>query len=131
MRSLLRVFAIIMAVLFVISAVLQYNDPDPLAWVAVYLAGAAVLTGWLRGKSVRLPAALLAAVCLGWAMSLFPGFWGSIEPGEMVQAMKAERPQIEESREAGGLLILAVTMLPLVFQPRRRGQGAPERPVVQ
>jgi hypothetical protein len=32
----------IMLALFAFSAVLQLNDPDPIAWVAVYAAAAAV-----------------------------------------------------------------------------------------
>jgi hypothetical protein len=40
-----------MAVLFLVAAAVQYNDPDPLRWMAIYgLAGLAcllALAGWL------------------------------------------------------------------------------------
>jgi hypothetical protein len=36
----------LMAALFGLSAVLQYNDPDPLSWIALYAAAAAACVLW-------------------------------------------------------------------------------------
>ena len=41
----MKIFNITFCILFVISAALQYNDPDPWLWIPLYLYGA--LLCWL------------------------------------------------------------------------------------
>jgi hypothetical protein len=107
---------IAMLVLFVASAVLQYNDPDPLGWAAIY-GLAAVACGLSSAR--RLPwvfAALVGAAALVWAATFAPRVLGTASPGDLVQSMKAETPQVEESREALGLLIVAAWMTVLAVR---------------
>lgn len=55
-----------MAVLFLLSALVQFNDPAPAAWIVVYGA-ASVLTGMAAaGRPPRPWAMGLAIVCLAW-----------------------------------------------------------------
>ena len=65
-----KVFAIangIMAAMFLLSAVLQYNDPDPLRWIALYAAAALACAtdsgmsqGPLQKPQANIPLALVS-----------------------------------------------------------------------
>lgn len=114
-----KVANMVMLVLFVVAAGLQYNDPDPLQWAAIY-GLAAVACGLYAAR--RLPwyfAASVGAAALVWAATFAPGVIGAASPGDLVQSMKADTPQIEESREALGLLIVAAWMAALAVIARR------------
>ncbi len=57
----------VMAVLFVMAAAVQHNDPDPLAWILIYL-GAAVVCVLAALEKIRWEfQAALAAVSLVWS----------------------------------------------------------------
>lgn len=113
-----------MLVLLAAAAALQYNDPDPLQWVAIY--GLAAIACGLCAAS-RPPWAFSASVgaaALVWAASFAPRVLGAASPGDLVQSMKADTPQIEESREALGLLIVAGWMAALTVRARRARRAA-------
>ena len=99
-----------MAALFAFAAAVQYNDPDPLRWMAIYglamLACGLALTGGLP----RLLPALLGLIALVWAGTLAPGVVGRVSVGELFQSYGMLSPPVEEGREMGGLLIVAVWM---------------------
>jgi Transmembrane family 220, helix len=46
----MKIFNILFCILFIISAALQYNDPDPYVWMPIYLYGAALCWLAFRGK---------------------------------------------------------------------------------
>ena len=48
----MRALHLVFAVLFAISAGLQYNDPDPAGWALLYLAATALAVGTFRGVSL-------------------------------------------------------------------------------
>ena len=118
-------------VLFLISAAIQFNDPDPWRWVLIW--GAAAVACLLRGR-VGWDWILAGAVCaaaLLWAAILAPSALPGIELGDLAKKMKAETPQIELGRELLGLLIVAAWMAVLVFVGSRRagsGSGASRPP---
>jgi hypothetical protein len=90
-----------MFLLFLLCCAVQYNDPDPLTWIAVY-GYAAALTGFaFFGKYTALPALGMVAY-LPWFFLLAPplnvSWWA-----------------LEEGREAMGLMICAVWMSVLLF----------------
>jgi hypothetical protein len=122
----MKYFNLVFAILFVLFAGLQYNDPDPYWWIPIYLY-AAVLC-WLASRGKYFPKAYLAgiAVYLGYAVYLFftkDGVldWAREHDAEnLVQTMKAEKPWIEDTREFGGLLILIVVMLIDFFYSKRK-----------
>ncbi len=113
-----------LAALFLVAAALQYNDPDPELWMPLYLgAMAGCLLVWRAPAHWLLPAAV-AAVALGWAATMAPTVLPRFVLADLVRSMKAENPAIEESRELGGLLIVAAWMLVLTaraVRARRRG----------
>ncbi|HEV7331725.1 MAG TPA: transmembrane 220 family protein [Flavisolibacter sp.] len=113
----MKVLNLFFIVLFVLSAVLQYNDPDPYIWIPLYLYGAFVCYKAVRRKLVP------ALYIVGWivygayALYLFFGddgvlsWWQEHQAENIAQSMKATNPWIEETREFFGLLILLLALL--------------------
>ena len=98
---------IIIAVLFVLFAIVQLNDPDPWLWVLMYALTAAVYV-WSMFAAV--PKWLLyggLGVVIFWMLSLLPDFVSWVQMGmpTITGSMKAEAPHIELTREFLGLLI--------------------------
>jgi hypothetical protein len=122
----LRYLNILMAIIFVLFAALQYNDPDPYIWIPIY--GYAATLCYLAFKGRRLSIAYLAGilVCLVYAIYLFTDKNGVVswarehDAENLVQTMKATKPWIEESREFGGLLIVIVTLGVNYLMPRKK-----------
>jgi hypothetical protein len=113
-----------MALLFVFAAALQYNDPDPIPWVAIYLAAALVSLAAARGR--RVPRGVLAAVALfaiGWAALIAFRGPAASEYGHMFDAWEMKSPAVEEAREASGLVIVAAWMIVLFIRARRHASA--------
>ena len=125
--SKLRVASAVMAVLFFACVALQYNDPDPVSWMAMYGAAAVVCAAHaLRG---RVPAALplvVAGVALAWGAFTVTHIQGRFEWHHLAETMHAGTPQIEESRESLGLFIVAAWMLLVAAGARRAGSTRAE-----
>ena len=103
----------IMAVLFLISAIIQLNDPDPLRWAAVYgAAGFACLAAGRFRYSWPLPAGV-GLVAFAWAAWLSP-ILPDLKLGDLARTMHARTPSIELGREFLGLLIVLGWMALLV-----------------
>jgi hypothetical protein len=102
--------------LFVLSASLQYNDPDPYLWMPVYLFGALICYLAIRKKFSRLMYIGGLIFYSAFAMYLIFSQDGLLtwirqhEAESIVQGMKAEKPWIEKTREFFGLLILIVAL---------------------
>ncbi|HEY0054859.1 MAG TPA: transmembrane 220 family protein [Pedobacter sp.] len=104
-------------VLFVASAALQYNDPDPYLWMPIYLYPAVLCYFAINGKYY--PKAYLIGIVLYLAYAIFLFFntdgvlsWINQHNAEnLAQSMKATKPYIESAREFFGLLILVLSLL--------------------
>ena len=116
-KQFMKAINIFFILLFIFSAALQYNDPDPYVWIPVYLYGA-----FLCYQSVRnryRPVLFLAGLIIysAYAVYLFfdkTGVWNWVSEHDsenIVQSMKATKPWIEETREFLGLLILIFSIL--------------------
>jgi hypothetical protein len=119
-----RILAGLMALLFLASAGLQYNDPDPVIWIALYGAASAVCLAHVMQRSNRPLAILLGVISFVWAATLLPDFVGMVHGPDLVRGMEADRPEIEAAREAGGLLIVVVTMLFVAVVPKETPKDA-------
>jgi hypothetical protein len=116
----MRVTHGLFAALFFLGAVVQYNDPDPLRWVAIYLGAAASCALAALGR-VRWPLpAIVGAIALVWAAVLAPEVFGTVRPGELVGAWEMKDARVEVGREMYGLLIIAAWMGVVVVTERRR-----------
>jgi hypothetical protein len=99
-----------MMVMFLFSMAVQYNDPDPLHWMAIYGAAAVACVLALRNRLHPAVSAAIGAVAVVWAVTLAPGVWGQVGFNELFQEFEMSSPLIEEAREMGGLFIVAVWM---------------------
>ena len=110
-----------MALLFLLSAVVQFNDPDPFFWIATYvLCAVACLLGFTKYKHWVFPA-LLATLTIIWVILLIPGLYphlADINWREVLGSVEMKSAQTEIVREIGGLLIAAAWMIFLAFKQR-------------
>ncbi len=103
------------AAVFAWCAIVQYNDPDPLAWILVYAAAAGMAGLAAFGRFYPILPGLLAGICLFWMGSLsggvqeFLGLGG--DPRLLFQSMSPDRPWVEESREFIGLAVILLCCL--------------------
>ncbi|MEJ7779779.1 MAG: transmembrane 220 family protein [Daejeonella sp.] len=113
----MKIFNILFCILFIISAGLQYNDPDPYLWIPIYLFGAFLC--FQAAKRQYYPKAYLAGVFFYSIYGTYLFFdkygvmsWATEHQAENIaSSMKASAPWIEETREFFGLLILIVVLL--------------------
>jgi len=122
----MKAFNIIFCILFIISAGLQYNDPDPWLWAPIYLFGAFFCFKAYRG--IYYPKAYLAGIAFYTVYGVYLFFdkygviaWFTEHNAENItQSMKATAPWIEETREFFGLLILIIVLLVNYTSYRRK-----------
>lgn len=112
-----KVIRIILFLLFSSFAALQYNDPDPYGWMAIY--GAVAVTFLLSILGRGHGSIFKGVAVLVFTLSLFyiPGFITYLSSpnkealfGEMIY----DRPYIEETREFLGLIICGMALLYLI-----------------
>ena len=97
-----RILCIGLSILLDVFAVLQFNDPDPAVWVAVYFGMSALCVWSAFGALPRLvPVVAMAAAVVG-AYLLWPVAYQGLS-GKM-----DSRPGVELARESLGLLICAL-----------------------
>jgi len=122
----MKVFNLIFCLLFISSAALQYNDPDPYLWMPIYMYGAVLC--WLAFRNKYYPKAYLIGIFLylAYAIYLFfakDGVWDWItrhNAEDITATMKAEKPWIEETREFFGLIILIIALGVNYFHARKK-----------
>ena len=113
-----RSFSAGMALLFVLAALLQWNDPDPLPWMLTYgavalLAGAHATARIAHAGVCVALAVALAAGALSLSGSLLEADRGAFTRFEMKDTVA------EEAREALGLWIASGYALWLALRSRR------------
>lgn len=115
----MRVANALFAALFLFSVAVQYNDPDPLQWVAIYLAAAAACLAWDRRWLPRWGPLVVAAVAAGWAVWIAVGLRLTAPFGEAVTDWQMHAGGSEELRETMGLGLVVAWMSVLARWPRR------------
>lgn len=109
------------AALFAVAAALQYNDPDPLRWVALYAGAAAATIAALHARGGWRAALVVAAVAGLWAALLWSDVLGRVEATDLWRKMSAKGGKVEEYREAGGLTLVAAWLTASGLLGRRPG----------
>lgn len=113
----MKIFNVFFILLFILSAAVQYNDPDPLIWMAIYLYGATLCYLAIKKKYNSLWYFPALAFYGFYAAYLFFSETGvlswiiSHNSESIVQTMKATKPWIEETREFFGLMLLIFVLL--------------------
>jgi len=116
-RTIVRVFNVFLVILFATAAAVQYNDPDPALWMAIYgsvaLCGILYLGDWLPFWGPT----LLSAACVIGALYLLVQVVGGIG---FVDPTGQEMVGVTESgREMLGLLFTAGGAAAFAYQVRR------------
>ena len=120
----MRIVNALLAILFMIFAFLQVNDPDPFLWIVIY--GAMALVCVLAIFEVYFKKLLLALgiAFIAYCVILFPGVmeWLAQEDKSALfsETMKMEYPYIEESREFLGLVICLIVIVFYLVRTSRK-----------
>ncbi|MEO1261279.1 MAG: transmembrane 220 family protein [Bacteroidota bacterium] len=107
----MKVTNLILAVVFLLFAYFQVNDPDPYLWMLLYFFLAAVCLFSAYGRRNKYIIWMGIAGCTIWIFLLLPEFinWINMGMPNIAGQMKAEEPHIEFTREFLGLgICLAV-----------------------
>lgn len=103
----------IMLLMFLFSAVVQFNDPDPLPWMAVYIAAAVVCGLEIRRRTPIWAPLALTVIALAWS-----GWIATRARDVPISALFAEwemrNIRVEEAREMYGLAIVGIWMLVII-----------------
>lgn len=119
----MKILNLVLAIMFVVFAFLQVNDPDPLLWIGIYGAMAilCVLAAFRMFYKWVILALLVAFV--GYAIYLFPGVqeWLAQDDKSVLfdDLAKMQYPFVEDSREFLGLVICMVVLIMHLFQAGR------------
>lgn len=122
----MRAVNIFFVCLFLLSAGLQYNDPDPYVWMPIYLSGAYICYLGATDRHYHLLTVASILVYSSYAAYLAVdedgvwSWWTEHEAESIVQGMKAGKPWIEETREFFGLLLLMLAASLNMFWFRKR-----------
>jgi len=117
----MRIASGIFTALFLVSASLQLNDPDPARWIAGYLAAAGLSLAACFGRIPVLPNAVAALVFGAWFATLAGTLPNA--PSAAFTSFHMQAASHEEPREAVGLLIAAGWTAALAVVGARRGRG--------
>ncbi len=91
---------------YLLSAAVQYNDPDALVWAAIYLAAAAMCALQFRRNPPRWLAPALVAISVVWIGMLLPRIVGQVSLEEIFASISMRTRAVEEAREIGGLSLV-------------------------
>ncbi len=112
MKTFFKILSILFTLLFLVSGGLQYNDPDPILWIAIW-GMAAILSILFFFDKISSPVLfIVGAVCFVVFLVLFPSnFQGfGLDDGDI--------KDVELAREAVGLLIIALVLFMYAFRVR-------------
>ncbi len=114
MKVGLKSLGYLFTILFGVTSVLQYNDPDSFIWILIYGTAAIISFLFSKGKLGMKVALILGIICLAGFVYLYPlNFQGfDLDDGDM--------KTVELGREAFGLLIIALVFFFYAFVLRKR-----------
>jgi hypothetical protein len=118
----LRIMMWLMLLLFLFAVVVQYNDPDPVSWMAIYGAAAVACILWLRRRMPRWLPAVTGIVALIWAVIWSRSVLGQVAFRDLFREAGMATLEIEEGRELLGLLLVAIWMLVLFIASAKSTQ---------
>ena len=120
-----RIFNGFMMAAFALSAVVQYNDPDPIPWMMVYVSALALCVGWHRGRlpwwffAAAAAASVVASLTIATMVPAGADVWIAVGDWHMSEAGS------ELIRESGGLGLVATWMA--VLASWRRAEMGPDQ----
>ena len=125
---LLKILNLVFLLAFLLAALLQYNDPDPIRWVAIYIAAATLCKLQHFKQITPIFPVLLLIICLAWIGMLVPSLTQGVAWTDILDSLAMKTKAVEEAREIGGLVLVAswsaVIAINSVLSGRKPGAAA-------
>jgi hypothetical protein len=115
-----RIADAVFLAMFLFSVAVQFNDPDPFVWSAIYGLAAVACALSLAGRLRPWFPAVVGIAALLWAATIAPRVIGRVPFLEMFGAFEMKDLAVEESREMYGLGLVALWMTALALRVRTR-----------
>ncbi len=112
MKNLFKIFSLLMTILFVIAAYVQWNDPDATLWYFFYGIAALASILFFMGRLSFVVALILGLLYISGTVVLWPAKWEGLSIGD------GDIENIERARESLGMLITGLVMF--VYAVRKR-----------
>lgn len=106
-----------MILLFLLAAILQYNDIDAALWMVTYGVAAFFCILWKWSPISHYWYIAVGSTCLVWAVSLLVFYADQLSWDGMFDSIQMKNNSVEIIREAGGLIVIAVWMGILAYVP--------------
>ena len=124
----MKILNLLLAVVFIIFAFLQINDPDPVLWILIYglMAVACILAafGYYYSKVLAVILVLLLAYSFVYIEGVMEWFRSDEKAMLFDDLAKMQYPYIEDSREFLGLFICIAVLTMHLLSARRKPRGA-------
>ena len=120
----MRIVNFILAIMFLLFAFVQINDPDPVIWILIYGAMAVLsIMAIFEFYPTKFTIGLLVLYIL-YSIVYIPGVleWLRQENKAMLfdDVAKMQYPYVEEAREFLGLVICIIVLIVFVIRARRK-----------
>jgi len=109
----MKTLNLVFLVAFLLSALVQFNDPDPLGWVLIYLAMTVICGLHHFNRLYWGIAALQSLVSILWMLTLLPALAENVSWQEVFGSLAMLNDSVEEVREIGGLLFILIWSITL------------------
>ncbi len=123
----MKIATFVLAIMFLLFAFVQINDPDPLLWITIYGSMAVVCIMAMFRYFIRPLMWIQGAAFIVYMVILFPGLreWLA-QPDKSIlfdEGMKMQFRYVEESREFLGLLICLAVLTWLLVISRKASRA--------
>lgn len=116
MSTFYKVLGFLFAVLFGLSALVQYNDPDPLLWILIYTVAAIISLLFALNRIKVIVPTITGILCFIGFLYLYPTDFQGFDLND------GDIETVELGREAFGLLIISLIMLFFAFQSKKKSK---------
>lgn len=112
MRLLFKTLGVVFGLLFLVSALLQYNDPDPIIWILIYGVATVVSFMFVFNKASMWLLFTMSIISFAGFIYVYPAEFQGFNIGE------GDIKNIEEGRESFGLLIMSLAFCLFAFRKK-------------
>ncbi len=112
---------LVMLLAFGLSVAVQHNDPDPWLWATFYALPCIACLGFHFGHLHWQLSVIIGGLGFAVCIWLMPQFIGNVSPADIFASLSMKTQSVEEAREAGGSLLVALWMGFLSWHIRNRG----------
>jgi hypothetical protein len=119
----MRILNFVLAIMFLLFAFVQINDPDPVIWILIYGAMAVLCIMAIFEFYPKKFIIGIMVIYIGYSLVYIPGTleWLRNDNKDMLfdDLAKMQFPYIEETREFLGLLICIIVLFFHLYRARR------------